>query len=67
LSFHTDNTLMSCISLAGEAAELLAHTPLTRDDLVQMQLQAAQASFLPAAQRGEAEARIRAFAAGSVT
>ena len=67
LSFHTDNTLMSCISLAAEAGELLAHTPLTRDDLVQMQLQAAQASFLPAALRDQAAARIRAFAAGSAS
>ncbi|MEN9629395.1 MAG: hypothetical protein RJA10_2622 [Pseudomonadota bacterium] len=68
LSFHTDNTLMSCISLAAEAGELLTHTPLTPDDLVQMQLQAAEASFLPVAQREQAAARIRAFATGgSVT
>lgn len=65
LSFHTDNTLMSCISLVGEARALLAQTPLSPADLVQMQLQAAAASFLPAAQRAAAQARIRAFAAAS--
>jgi adenosine deaminase len=65
LSFHTDNTLMSCISLVGEARALLAQTPLTPADLVQMQLQAAAASFQPAADRAVAQARIRAFAAAS--
>jgi adenosine deaminase len=63
LSFHTDNTLMSCISLSAEAGELLAQTPLTHDDLVQMQLQAAASSFLPEAQREQAAVAIRAFAA----
>jgi len=62
LSFHTDNTLMSCISLAGEAAALLAETPLTRADLLQMQLQAAAASFLPGPARAAACDRILAFA-----
>ena len=47
LSFHTDNTLMSSITLAGEAHDLLQQTPLTLEDLVQMQLQAAAASFGP--------------------
>jgi adenosine deaminase len=64
LSFHTDNTLMSCISLTGEAQALLAHTPLTPDDLVQMQLQAAAASFMPDADRARAAARIRDAALG---
>jgi adenosine deaminase len=63
LSFHTDNTLMSCISLVGEAADLLAQTTLTADDLVQMQLQAAAASFMPQTQRDQAKGQILAFRA----
>ena len=51
LSYHTDNTLMSRISHNSEAAALLAHTPLTEADLLQMALAAARASFLPDAQR----------------
>lgn len=63
LSVHTDNTLMSRITLADEVHGLLQHTPLTLADLVQMQRQAAAASFLPAAQRQQALAAIDAFAA----
>lgn len=63
LSFHTDNTLMSCITLAGEAQALLRETALTRADLLQMQRQAAAASFLPDGARQSALARIEAFAA----
>ena len=63
LSFHTDNTLMSSITLAGEAHDLLQQTPLTLEDLVQMQLQAAAASFLPAGQRQAAAQAISAWAA----
>ncbi|WP_326542845.1 adenosine deaminase family protein [Pseudorhodoferax sp.] len=62
LSFHTDNTLMSCITLAGEARALLAHTPLGLADLVQMQLQAAAASFLPEAERDAAARQIHQWA-----
>jgi adenosine deaminase len=62
LSFHTDNTLMSCITLEGEAATLLTQTPLTAPDLVQMELQAAAASFLPDADRDTARQAIQAFA-----
>ena len=62
LSFHTDNTLMSCITLAGEARALLAETPLTAADLVQMQWQAAGASFLGAERRAAARAAIADFA-----
>jgi adenosine deaminase len=62
LSFHTDNTLMSCIDLGGEAQALLAHTTLTADDLLQMQLQAAVASFLPGPARAAACDRILACA-----
>lgn len=59
LSYHTDNTLMSCITHSEEAAALLEHTPLTETDLVQMAVQAAQHSFLPAAARDAAVAEIR--------
>ncbi|MFM2400443.1 MAG: adenosine deaminase Add [Pseudomonadota bacterium] len=62
LSFNTDNRLMSCISLSGEAADLLQHTPLTLTDLVQMQLRAADASFLPKAARAQAKASIASWA-----
>lgn len=61
LSFHTDNTLMSCITLAQEAEALLRQTPLRRTDLVAMQRQAAAASFMPEAARAAAAAAIDAF------
>ena len=61
LSVHTDNTLMSCITLGQEAHALLTQTALTPADLVQMQLQAAAASFMPEAERTHAAARIRQF------
>ena len=51
LSYHTDNRLMSRLTHSSEAADLLRHTPLTADDLVHMARQAAQHSFLSAAQR----------------
>ena len=51
LSYHTDNRLMSRISHSQEAAALLRHTPLATTDLLAMARQAAQHSFLPAAQR----------------
>jgi adenosine deaminase len=63
LSFHTDNTLMSCITLCDEAEALLAQTPLTAADLVQMELQAAAASFLPDADKARARQHISAWAA----
>ena len=62
LSFHTDNTLMSCVSLTGEAQALLTETTLTAADLLQMSLQAAAASFLPGPARAAACDRILAFA-----
>jgi len=62
LSYHTDNRLMSCISLAEEAAALLAHTPLTESDLLQMALQAAEHSFLPAPARAAAAQAMRQWA-----
>ncbi len=60
LSYHTDNRLMSCISHSQEAAELLRHTPLTAVDLLAMARQAAEHSFLPAAQRQAALASLAA-------
>lgn len=63
LSYHTDNRLMSCISLADEAEALLQHTPLTEADLVQMALQAAAHSFLAPAARSAAALAIRQRAA----
>lgn len=62
LSFHTDNTLMSCIGLADEAEALLTETTLTATDLLRMQLQAAAASFLPGPARAAACDRLLAFA-----
>jgi len=63
LSFHTDNTLMSCITLAGEAEALLAETPLTLADLAAMQWHAAGASFLDAATRRAAREQLLRWAA----
>ncbi len=63
LSYHTDNRLMSCISLADEAEALLEHTPLLEADLLQMALQAAAHSFLPPAARSAAALSIRQRAA----
>jgi adenosine deaminase len=63
LSYHTDNTLMSCTTLSEEALALLRHTPLTPKDLLAMAHQAADASFLPAAARAQARAAIDASAA----
>ncbi len=62
LSYHTDNRLMSCISLAEEAAALLAHTPLSETDLLQMAVQAAEHSFLPAPARTSAALAVRQWA-----
>ena len=61
LSFHTDNRLMSGITHSSEAAALLEHTPLTAADLLDMGLQAAAHSFLPAAARESAAAQLRAW------
>jgi adenosine deaminase len=63
LSYHTDNTLMSCVTYSDEAAALLAHTSLTEADLVAMALQAAASSFLDEAARARAAAQIHQRAA----
>ena len=67
LSYHTDNRLMSCITHSSEAAELLRHTLLTRNDLLDMARQAAAHSFLPQAARTAALAAIDAAAAAPPT
>jgi adenosine deaminase len=66
LSYHTDNTLMSCITHSSEAESLLRDTPLREPDLLEMARQAARHSFLPAADRQAALAAIdRHVAPGS--
>ena len=62
LSFHTDNRLMSRIDHSGEAAGLVA-AGFGWAELLQMGLDAAAASFLPAAARAAATDRLRAWAA----
>jgi adenosine deaminase len=52
LSFHTDNRLMSRVDQSTEAARLL-QAGFGWDDLLQMGLDAAAASFLPAAAQGQ--------------
>jgi adenosine deaminase len=61
LSYHTDNTLMSCITHSGEARALLQHTPLTEADLLAMARLAAGASFMPEPARQAALAAIETF------
>ncbi len=46
VGINTDNRLMSRITLGGECAALLVHTPLALHDLTRMQRQAALHSFL---------------------
>ena len=62
LSFHTDNRLMSRVDHSTEAARLIA-AGFGWGELVQMGLDAAQASFLPAATRQVAMAALRRWAA----
>jgi adenosine deaminase len=63
LSVNTDNRLMSRISLGSEYEDVLAHTPLTVDDLLRMNLEAARHSFLPLPVRDAASRRIAAWQA----
>jgi adenosine deaminase len=60
-SFHTDNRLMSMVGLAQEAANLVRECGLTLDDLLQMSLAAADASFLPAPARAKARTTLLAW------
>ena len=61
LSYHTDNTLMSCLTHGDEAENLLVHTPLQVQDLLAMARQAARASFLDEAARSQALESIDRF------
>ncbi|NRF69228.1 adenosine deaminase family protein [Aquincola sp. S2] len=61
LSFHTDNRLISCIHHSSEAAALVREAAFSWDDLKRMGLAAADASFLPAAERATARAAIEAW------
>jgi adenosine deaminase len=63
LSYHTDNRLMSCIDMSGEAGSLIDEAGFTVADLARMGLQAAEASFLPEAARVRARDRITTWAA----
>jgi adenosine deaminase len=62
LSFHTDNTLMSCISLAGEAQALLDHTPLTALTCCRCSARRRRHRSCPAPARAAARDRIDAWA-----
>jgi len=59
LSFHTDNRLMSRTSPSVEAAALVAEAGFGWDDLAEMGLQAAHASFLGDPARAAARAALR--------
>ena len=62
LSFHTDNRLMSRVDHSTEAARLV-QAGFGWNELVQMGLDAAQASFMPEAARQAAVAALRRWAA----
>ena len=64
VSFHTDNQLMSRITMSQEAEGLLRDGGLTRGELIAMELEAARHSFLDAAARAGCAAR-REAAIGS--
>ena len=59
LSFHTDNRLISNVSMSDEAAHLVQQMGFDWPDLVRMGLQAAAASFLSEASRAQADRAIR--------
>jgi len=62
LSFHTDNHLISCTDLNQEAQALMDEAGFQWADLLAMQEQALQASFLPAHQTQAAAQALRAWA-----
>ena len=62
---NTDNRLMSRITLSGECEALLAQTPLTLQDLVRMQHEAARHSFLGADAKAAAIAALDRYGAAS--
>lgn len=61
LSYHTDNRLMSRVSMSGEAEALLKETPLTQRDLFDMGLEAIRHSFLPEPARRQAAEAFKAW------
>ncbi len=63
LSYHTDNRLMSRVSLTEEATALMTRTTLEEIDLLAMAAEAARHSFLPQAQRDAALEAIALFSA----
>lgn len=63
LSYHTDNRLMSMVSLADEAENLVREAGMSLADLLRMARGAAAHSFLSPAARTRARARIDAWAA----
>ena len=66
LSYHTDNRLMSCVSMTDEAARLVEQAGFGVDDLLRMASLAARASFLPSSARDAASAAISAWPAERV-
>jgi adenosine deaminase len=62
VSFHTDNQLMSRVTMSQEAEGLLRQGGLARNELIAMEIEAARHSFLDEPARSRAEAAIRAFA-----
>jgi adenosine deaminase len=63
VSVSTDNRLMSGVTMSGEMATVHRELGLDLATLVALNRAAAQASFLPAAQRDAALAAIDAWAA----
>ena len=63
LSYHTDNRLMSCVSLTEEATALMTRTTLEEIDLLAMAAEAARHSFLPPVHRDAALEAIVLFSA----
>lgn len=58
LSFHTDNSLISCIGMAAEAEGLMREAGFGVDDLRRMGLDAARHSFLPEVHKAAALAAL---------
>lgn len=65
LSFHTDNRLISMVSMSAEAIGLVRDNGLGLRDLAAMGLQAAGHSFLPAPARLKAQAALQAWQDGA--
>ena len=63
VSFHTDNRLISMVSMSGEAMGLVRDNGLGLRDLAAMSLQAAEHSFLPAPARRQAQGALQAWQA----